>query len=313
MEESVAALDAPAPALKRRRRSRGFNPLLVRDLRGRMRGARAFVVLTVYILVLGCFAVLIYGLSISSPPLGYTSVLATAGKTLFYSVAIIELFMVAFITPAFTAGAISGERERKTYDLLRATLLPARKLVLGKFASAWVFMALLILVAAPLESMAFMMGGVVATELVLAQVVLLTMAATSAALGILVSSLARTTLVSTVLTYASALLTMVGFPVLALIFSGFFTYWDLPASWPMVWQAVVIYAVYGLLCLNPLAVAVLIEVFLESNAVFYHVLSIDGGSVWLPAPWIVFLVFSLLGVVVLLAMAVLRVRRQEEQ
>ena len=39
---------------------RESNPLLLKELRGRMRGARAFVVLTVYLLLLSCFTSIIY-------------------------------------------------------------------------------------------------------------------------------------------------------------------------------------------------------------------------------------------------------------
>ena len=39
---------------------RESNPLLIKELRGRMRGPRAFIVLTVYLLLLSCFTSIIY-------------------------------------------------------------------------------------------------------------------------------------------------------------------------------------------------------------------------------------------------------------
>ena len=36
------------------------NPVVLKELRGRMRGARAFVVLTVYLVLLGAFSSLVY-------------------------------------------------------------------------------------------------------------------------------------------------------------------------------------------------------------------------------------------------------------
>ena len=146
----------------RRRRLPESNPLLIKELRGRMRGARGFVVLTVYLVLLSCFAAVVYyayTLNASSPMGGLD--MAELGTAVFASVVIIEIFMVMLITPAFTAGAISGERERKTFELLRTTLLSGRQLVYGKFASALTYMLLLILTAVPLESLAFFMGGVV--------------------------------------------------------------------------------------------------------------------------------------------------------
>jgi ABC-2 type transport system permease protein len=183
-----------ATTVKRRRwLRRESNPLLIKELRGRMRGARAFVVLTVYLLLLSCFtSIIYYAYAASARGPGGRSEMAYLGKTVFASVVLIEIFMVTFITPAFTAGAISGERERKTYDLLRTTLLPAHRLVSGKLASALTYMFLLILAAVPLESLAFVLGGVVVEELALALVVLLVSAFAFAAVGIFFSSLVRT-------------------------------------------------------------------------------------------------------------------------
>ena len=213
--------EAPVPAEPRRRTPRLlrnlWNPLLVKELRGRMRGARAFVVLSIYLLMLCCFTSFIYyayTASMSGPSSG--SSMAYLGKVVFSSVVVIEIFMVTFLTPAFTAGAISGEKERQTYELLRTTLLPARKVVLGKFYSALTYMLLLILAAVPLESLAFVLGGVELGELVLALVILLVAAVFFAAVGLFFSSLMRSTLAATILSYVVALLGTIGLPVLLL-------------------------------------------------------------------------------------------------
>src|SRR5690606_31149931 len=84
----------------------------------------------------------------------------------------IEMMLVAFIAPAFTAGAISGEREHQTYELLRTTLLAPSKLVLGKLLAALFYVLLLLLAAVPLQSIAFFFGGVAETEVILAFVIL---------------------------------------------------------------------------------------------------------------------------------------------
>ena len=54
-------MEEKATTVKRRSLlRREFNPLLTKELRGRMRGARAFVVLTVYLLLISCVASIIY-------------------------------------------------------------------------------------------------------------------------------------------------------------------------------------------------------------------------------------------------------------
>ncbi|HRE26176.1 MAG TPA: hypothetical protein PK954_06060 [Anaerolineales bacterium] len=150
-----------------------INPVVLKELRGRMRGARAFVVLTVYLVLLAGFVIFLYYLYSASTATAFSaSQRGLVGKFVFGGVVGIELLLVCFIAPAFTVGAVSGERERQTYDLLRTTLLPARSLVLGKLGSALVYILLLLFTALPLQSLAFLLGGVAIEELVLATLLL---------------------------------------------------------------------------------------------------------------------------------------------
>src|SRR5262245_18738433 len=101
------------------------NPVTLKELRGRMRGIRAFVVLTVYVLLMSAFTVILYGIYTASAQVSLSTTGGVIGKVIFGGVLSIELFLVCFIAPAFTASAISGERETRTYHLLRTTLLSA--------------------------------------------------------------------------------------------------------------------------------------------------------------------------------------------
>ncbi len=303
--------------VKRRRWfRRDSNPLLVKELRGRMRGARAFVVLTVYLLLLSCFTSLIYySYAASARGPGGGPDMAYLGKTMFASVVIIEIFMVTFITPAFTAGAISGERERQTYELLRTTLLSARKLVFGKLSSALTYMVLLIMAAVPLESLAFVLGGVVVEELAVALVMLLVTAVAFAVIGILFSSFLRTTLASTVLSYITALLLTIGLPVLMLISVALFEslIYDLDVSW--VAEAALMYLAFFVVGLSPISAAIGSEIILtEENAILYFWYNIDPTHrIPIPSFWIIYTLVYLTLSAVLLLITILRVRRQEQK
>jgi ABC-2 type transport system permease protein len=306
------------------------NPLLVKELRGRMRGARAFVVLTIYLLLLSCFTSVIYyayTASMSGP--GSGSSMTYLGQVIFYSVVVIEIFMVTFITPAFTAGAISGEKERQTYELLRTTLLPAHKVVFGKFSSALTYMLLLILAAVPLESLAFVLGGVELKELALALIILLVAAFFFAAVGLFFSSLVRSTLAATVLSYVVALLGTIGLPVLLLVFASLISPAVLmgvsssPPSW--IAEAVVMYATIFFASLSPISAAVLTEAFLVDNDalfVFWQDVgtysSYTGGSgsphtIPVPSPWTIYVLIYIGAALALLLITILQVRRQAKQ
>jgi ABC-2 type transport system permease protein len=310
--------------IKRRRwLNRESNPLLVKELRGRMRGARAFVVLTVYLLLLSCFTSIIYYAFVaeSSGP-GGAADMASLGQVIFISVVLIEIFMVTFITPAFTAGAISGERERKTYELLRTTLLPAQRLVTGKLVSALTYMFLLILAAVPLESLAFVLGGVVVEELALALVLLLVSAFAFAVVGMFFSSFVRTTLVSTVLTYVIALLSTIGMPVLLVILAPVLMEPSLtsllgvgPSPRPWITQAVLMYLFYFLAGLSPVTAALFTEIALEEDNSVWFFWTDVGSSHRIPIPsaWIVYAAVHLALALVLLLVTALRVRQQERR
>jgi len=292
------------------------NPMLVKELRGRMRDTRAFVMLTVYLAVLGCFTSIVYAsyTSMTATP-GSWGAMAYAGKVLFSTVVLLEIFLVAFITPAFTAGAISGERERKTYEVLRTTLLPARRLVLGKLGAALAYVLLLILTAVPLESLAFMLGGVVAEELVLALAILLVTAFAVAAVGLFASTLARTTLIATVIAYAAVLLMVVGIPLLVLIaaivgdplLGGYGR-----ATPPEVVQIILVYLFFFVLGLSPITAAGATEVILtQEETIWFFKASLRARALWVPSPWMVYVALHLLTGAVLVALAIRRVRRQE--
>src|SRR5260221_9317231 len=198
------------------------NPVVLKELRGRMRGPRAFVVLTVYLILMSGFATLLYYLYSSSLDFQGAAAGGTIGRWLFSSIVAVELFLVAFIAPAFTAGAISGERERQTYDLLRTTLLPARFLVVGKLMSALSYIFLLLLAAVPLQSIAFMFGGVTEIEIVLSFVVLFVTAILLGAVGIYCSAVIPRTLNASVITYGVAIFITLGLPLILLLVAPLF-------------------------------------------------------------------------------------------
>ncbi|MFN8375727.1 MAG: hypothetical protein U0694_23005 [Anaerolineae bacterium] len=81
------------------------------------------------------------------------------GRLLFAGIVGIELLLIIFIAPSFTAGSITGERERKTYDLLQTTLMSSPMFVIGKLESALSYVLLLLLSAIPLQSIALRLAA----------------------------------------------------------------------------------------------------------------------------------------------------------
>ena len=286
------------------------NPVTVKELRGRMRGRRAFAVLTLYLLILsGVLAVvyLAYSADVSGP--GATTA-RTAGKGLFAAVLAVQVFLVAFIGPAFTAGAISGERERQTFDLLRTTLLSAESFVLGKLISALSYVFLLVLVSIPLQSIAFLLGGLSLAELVISQALIVVAAVAYALYGLWCSATMRTTLAATVTTFAGMLFITFGTPMLAgmaaVLGSTLSGLW---LSGPLV-ESLAFYSGLTAAATNLPATLILSEtIYLQEDALFGFSQPLGTGSIWLFSPWLLFILLHALAAVALYVWTVRRVHR----
>lgn len=288
------------------------NPIALKELRGRMRGARAFVILSIYVALMSGFTLLLYGIYSVEASLTPTASGGTIGKLIFAGVVTIELFLVCFIAPAFTSGSISGERERRTFHILRTTLLPARRIVFGKLMSALAYVVLLLLVAVPLQSLAFLMGGVTIPEVLLSIELLFVTAISFGVVGIYFSAAMSRTLGASVVTYVIVLLVTLALPMAVLMLTGFLTAMSMTASNPMA-EALLLYGTGLLACTNPIGTAILTEtMLLQQGSVFYYTQTLSNGwTVPVLSPWIIYTVLYGILSIILLWMTVRRVRKIE--
>jgi ABC-2 type transport system permease protein len=186
--------------------------IMVKELRSRMRGRRAFIVLTIYLAIL---ALITYGVYVVVAPtaqaaasfggLGNANVSSIIGQTIFSLLSIFQIVLVCFIAPAFTAGQISLEREKQTLDLLISTPMRPGAIVLGKLMAALAFVFLMILAALPITAIVLMYGGASVDDLMRQEVVLLATAVGLGAIGLFYSALLKRTQGATVLTYITVL------------------------------------------------------------------------------------------------------------
>jgi hypothetical protein len=185
------------------------NPILRRELRVRMRGRRAFVVLGVYLLLLGLVTYATQQVLIHADNT-YQLQSFQVGQILFAGLALFEITLLIFVAPALTATAISTERERGTFDLLRATPIRAHTIVWGKLVAALGYAALLIVAAIPIASAVFLFGGVAPTDVWATFALLGVTTLAFGMLGLFCSALARRTGLAAVLAYVTAAGLVVG-------------------------------------------------------------------------------------------------------
>lgn len=213
----------------------GISAVGIKELRGRMRGRRAFVVVTIYLALLSllAFAVYVYlkqtavasTTTIIDPGFGRpgmpfpgegnvtssgTALSAAIGHAMFGALLAVETLLIMVLAPAFTTGAISLEREKQTLDLLVTTPLSTLGMVVGKLISALSYVFLLIIASIPLASLVFVFGAVGPEDLVRGYLVLFAVAFGMGAVGLFISALTKRTQTATVLTYVLVLVLTVG-------------------------------------------------------------------------------------------------------
>ena len=183
----------------------GLTAVGVKELRGRMRGRRAFVILTIYLLLLGSFAWMMelilerrYAGTVANSAAFASSQI---GQGIFVALIMLETLLVVALAPAFTAGAISLEREKQTLDMLATTPVSSLSIVVGKLFSALTYLFILIFASIPLTAIVFVFGGVAPDDVIRAYAVLLATALGLGSVGIFFSALIKRTQAATIITY----------------------------------------------------------------------------------------------------------------
>ncbi len=166
-----------------------INPIIVKELRGRMRGARATITISIHLIAITVIMMLTYANIYSSQSLAQSG---TTGRILYYVIMGVQLLTLTVISVTSTTSAISSEREKQTYDVLLVTLLSPRQIILGKLTAALAYCFLLILVAVPLEVLTVMIGGVGLDEVLVGNVALAVMSIFYGVIGLYCSTVFRT-------------------------------------------------------------------------------------------------------------------------
>ena len=180
----------------------GIAAIGVKELRGRMRGRRAFVIITIHLLLVAGFAWMIQSLMERTFSGGFGSSFSASaeiGRALFIAMLMLLTLIVLVLAPASTAGAISLEREKQTLDLLSTTPISSLAIVLGKLLSALSWILLLLLASIPVTALVFTFGGVGPDDMLRGYAVLLGTALFYGSLGLFVSALVKRTQAATVI------------------------------------------------------------------------------------------------------------------
>ena len=196
-----------------------WNPIVAKEYRSRMRTWRSPLTITLHVLLLGAVGWAVFSViagTMNNLGSGFSP--SAMGITVFMFLVLFQVALLAFITPALTAGAISGERERQTIDLLFVTPLAPFSIIWGKLLASMSFVVLLLTLSVPIFSLVFLFGGIELDQVVAAFALTGVTAMTLGFLGVALSTIFRRTLAATVASYGAAFVLLVGSPAFGLIF-----------------------------------------------------------------------------------------------
>ena len=170
-----------------------------------MRTWRAPLAITLYLGLLGAFGYAVFAVGVISAQISHTTQSATTlGAVTFDSMTVFELILVLLFAPALAAGAISGERERQTFDSLLVSKVSAFGIVWGKLVASLAYILLLVVSAIPLFAFVFIFGSIEPDQILLTQLLIVVTAFTVGSVALFWSALYKRTLAATVSAYGSA-------------------------------------------------------------------------------------------------------------
>jgi len=113
---------------------------------------------------------------------------AKVGVGIFHTFFSLAYAVVTWLGPAVAANTIAGERSGRTWEALQLTGLGPRRIARGKFLAAYTYICLYIVMLVPVGALPFLFGGVTASEVLLAFLILFLLAALAVAFGLSVSA-----------------------------------------------------------------------------------------------------------------------------
>jgi len=173
------------------------NPVLQRDLLVNLRGLRGFVLLWTYVAALG---LIVYAAWPSQQRLDLTQSPEEAKRlvNLFF---VGQYILLSLMTPSFAAGALCGEKERKTFEMLLASPLKPSAVVLGKLLASLCQLAVLVFCSLPIVMLCLPLGGMSLYEVLATYVGMAASTATFGMIAVWASGFFRRTVAALVVSY----------------------------------------------------------------------------------------------------------------
>ncbi|MGV8982531.1 ABC transporter permease [Clostridium sp.] len=184
-----------------------INPVLLKELKVKMRGWKSVFLIGGYNLVLALLTMFIMRMTMGNNMgrVNQSNIFAT-----YVFMVIVQFCLIGLIAPALTAGSISGEREKQTLDILMSTTLRPMSIITGKLFASLSHIILLVISSIPIFSVIFLYGIIGVKELAQVFIFYIIIAITLGSIGIFFSTFIRKSTAANVLSYALVIFLAVG-------------------------------------------------------------------------------------------------------
>lgn len=188
------------------------NPVLRNESKIAVRSIKFTLMIFAYIAVLS-IAVMIYYSSVNQQV--FSNGLYLQSSKLFYVVmAIGQAVLLLFIVPALSSTSICSEREKQTLDILLSSKLTPIQIIIGKVSASSLRVIILIISTMPLYAIGSLTGVIKISNILELIVFFIVNTIFVSSIGVFISTCAKTSKVSTTLSYALVLAIYMGIIVI---------------------------------------------------------------------------------------------------
>ena len=174
-----------------------INPILRNEMKTDSRRFRFFLLLMIYVALLGVPTIAIYHAITTNEYFDPSDF-----NGLYIFLACSEAVVLMFIVPALSASSICGEREKQTLDILLTTKMTPTKIIFGKLLVVLSKVTLLIICTLPIFAVVLFLGGIKMSHIIFCNLFLLMTTVFVASMSIWVSTLVKTSKMANVMAYA---------------------------------------------------------------------------------------------------------------
>lgn len=177
-----------------------LNPIVKKDVRVQSRSMKICWGVFAYELILAIVFFLAMFI-IQQESIYYTNNIYSTLVWLYPVLAVTQFVILGVTVPVRTASAISGEKERQTFDIMMTTGMTPFSVIMGKVMTAIVQSMLFVIASMPIMALSFVIGGMSWSYLFWFFAIALLISLFSASIGILCSSICKRSVSAVIMSY----------------------------------------------------------------------------------------------------------------